>query len=160
MKRLSLVTVIVGLSAVLLAGCTRPEASGALAAVNADRATIAAAPLGQDYTLAAKAQSWAQHLTDTSGGNCSMATLSHSDLRDGAPAGWRMLGENVGCRIAPGDVASSVAPLQASFMASPGHRANIMNASYNAGGMGLASAPAAVGNGWIVVYEAQEFAQL
>jgi serralysin len=160
MKRLSSALFVVGLSALLLVGCTRPEESSALAAINADRATIAAQPLRHDLALEIKAQNWAQHLLDRSGGTCSLGTLSHSDLRVGAPAGWRMLGENVGCRIAPGDLQSFVAPLQQSFMNSPGHRANIMNGNYNAGATGLAAGPAAIGNGWLVVYEAQEFAAL
>ena len=160
MKRLPSVTIVVGLAATLIVGCARPEESSALSAVNADRAAGGMQALGQDGTLVGKAQRWAQHLADASGGNCSMATLVHSDLRDGAPANWRMLGENVGCRIAPGDLQSFIGPLQVSFMNSPGHRDNIMNGSYNVGAVGLATAPAATGNGWMVVYEAQEFAAL
>jgi serralysin len=160
MRRLPLLTVVVGASAVLLAGCVRPEASDALAAINADRAGVGASSLTLDLPLSTKAQRWAQRLADGSGGTCTMTSLVHSNLADGAPVGWRSLGENVGCRIAPGDLPSFVAPLQASFMASPGHRANILNGNYNAGGTGLATAPAAVGNGWYVVYEAQEFASL
>jgi uncharacterized protein YkwD len=160
MKRLSLATMTLGLSALLLAGCMTGEESNALNAINADRATSGASGLVQDGALVVKAQDWARHLAGSSGGTCSGATLSHSDLRAGAPAGWRGLGENVGCRIAPGPVASHVGPLEASFMASPHHRDNIMNRAYNAGGVGLASVPAAIGNGWIVVYETQEFATL
>jgi uncharacterized protein YkwD len=160
MKRLSLATMTVGLSALLLAGCMTGDESNALNAVNADRATIGAGALVQDGALVTKAQNWARHLADSSGGTCSGATLSHSDLRDGAPAGWRALGENVGCRVAPGPIAAHVSPLEASFMASPHHRDNIMNRGYNAAGIGLASVPAAIGHGWIVVYETQEFATL
>ena len=160
MKRVAVLTCCIGLAAALLAGCMSPDESNALGVLNADRANGGLWPLGENADLVSKAQTWAQHLAASSGGQCSMATLVHSDLRAGAPAGWRGLGENVGCRIAPGDVASFVAPLQAAFMASPGHRANIMNGSYNAAGIGLATAPAAVGHGWVVVYEAQEFARL
>jgi uncharacterized protein YkwD len=160
MKRLSLATMTLGLSALLLAGCMTGEESNALNAINGDRATIGAGALVEDGALVAKAQDWARHLADGSGGTCSGATLSHSDLRAGAPAGWRGLGENVGCRIAPGPIASHVTPLEASFMASPHHRDNIMNRGYNTAGIGLASVPAAIGNGWIVVYETQEFATI
>jgi uncharacterized protein YkwD len=160
MKRSLKAVVSVGMCAAVLAGCMRPEENAALAAVNADRAAGGLHALAVDGALVSKAQRWARHLADRSGGTCSSATLKHSDLRDGAPAGWRGLGENVGCRVAPGDEASAVAPLQASFMASPGHRANIMNGTYTHAGIGLATTPAAVGRGWIVVYEAQEFARL
>lgn len=160
MKRLSLAAAAVGLVAALATGCQRPEEAGALAAINVDRAATGARPLTVHGALTTKAQSWAAHLAAVSGGRCSLAALSHSDLRAGAPPSWRMLGENVGCRTAPGSLQSFVAPLQASFMASPEHRANITNRTYNAAGVGLATAPAAGAPGWIVVYEAQEFAAL
>ena len=160
MKRITIITICAALGAALLAGCSTPDESGALNALNGDRAAGGLAPLGGNGPLVGKAQRWARHLADASGGQCSMETLVHSHLPDEAPPGWRRLGENVGCRIAPGDVASFVGPLQQAFMNSPKHRDNIMHGEYNVAGVGLATAPAAVGNGWIVVYEAQEFARL
>jgi uncharacterized protein YkwD len=160
MKRITLVSVTIALAATLLAGCMSADESDALNAINADRVAGGLGGVVENAALVTKAQQWARHLADASGGQCSMATLVHSDVKAGAPGGWRALGENIGCRIAPGDVRSFVGPLQVAFMASPGHRANIMNGSYNAGGAGLATAPAAVGHGWLVVYEAQEFARL
>ena len=160
MKRRSVALAGVGLSAMLLAACVSPEENSAVGAINWDRANNGVHWVGINGDLTNKAQSWADHLARSSGGNCSMATLQHSNLAVGAPGGWRMLGENVGCRIAPGDVASFVSPLQQSFMNSPGHRANILNGSFNVTGVGLAWAPASTNNGWYVVYETQEFAQL
>ena len=160
MKRIALISVSIALATTLLAGCMSADESDALIAINADRAAGGLGGLGEQAVLVTKAQNWARHLADASGGQCSMATLVHSDVRAGAPAGWRALGENIGCRIAPGDVRSFVGPLQVAFMGSIHHRENIMNGGFNAGGVGLATAPAAVGNGWLVVYEAQEFARL
>jgi uncharacterized protein YkwD len=145
---------------VLVTGCSRPTEMSALGAVNNDRAAGGLGTLANNGPLVVKAQKWAQELANTSGGRCSMETLRHSDLKDGAPGGWRLLGENVGCRIAPGDEASFVEPLEQAFMASEHHRENIMNGNFNHGGFGIATAPAATGNGWMVVYEAQEFARL
>jgi uncharacterized protein YkwD len=160
MKRTILIIAGVALAAVLMVGCSTPDESGGVNAINADRGGAGLAPLAQNTNLIAKAQKWARHLADVSGGQCSMATLVHSDLHDGAPQGWRRVGENVGCRIAPGDIPSFIGPLQQAFMNSEDHRKNIMHADYSHVGVGLASAPAAVGNGWVVVYEAQEFARL
>jgi uncharacterized protein YkwD len=160
MKRAMLLAAAVSLTAVAMAGCTTPDESSGVGAINADRVAGNLAPVAQNSGLILKAQNWAKHLAETSGGKCSMETLVHSVLSEGAPGGWRRLGENVGCRIAAGDAASSVGPLQKAFMESPGHRANIMNGEFTHVGVGMASVPAAVGNGWIAVYEAQEFARL
>jgi serralysin len=160
MKRLLTTMGVAGTAVLVLTSCMLPQEVSALDYINGDRSTQGAGALGQDGSLINKAQAWSAYLANNSGGQCSMATLVHSDLRSGAPANWRSLGENVGCRIAPGDLQSHVAPLQASFMASPGHRANIMNGNYNVGGVGFASVPAAVGGDWWVVYETQEFAQV
>jgi uncharacterized protein YkwD len=138
---------------------TSPDAgAAALAAINADRATGSLAPLASNGDLVKKAQQWSKHLADSSGGVCSMGTLVHSQLSDGAPAGWRALGENVGCRVSSGDLQSFVAPMQANFMASPGHRANIMSSTFNVGGAGFATV--SLGNGTMLVFETQVFAKL
>jgi uncharacterized protein YkwD len=157
MKRMSMLIAGLLLAAVAT-GCMVPEESTAFNAINADRAAYGVGALGEHGALVEKAQRWASQLAGASGGRCSMATLVHSDLRDGAPDGWRRLGENVGCRIAPGDMASHVAPLEAAFMASPHHKENILNGAFNKGGVGISGVPAAGNPGMIAIYEVQEFA--
>jgi len=97
--------------------------------------------LGWSATLILTAQAWSQHLAQA-------GALSHRNpLSDGAPAGWRKLGENVG-------YGSSVDVVQGAFMNSPGHRANILDRTFNNVGIGVT----VDGNGrrWVV----QEFATL
>jgi uncharacterized protein YkwD len=88
--------------------------------------------LALERQLTTKAQNWAQHLAQ-------QGYLSHSNLASGAPAGWRSLGENVG-------MGSSINGVHNAFMASSGHRANILG-NYNYVGTGYA-----VGHGrvWVV----------
>jgi|SRR3954451_246755 uncharacterized protein YkwD len=158
MKRMSLL--MAGLLLVAVAtGCMAPEESSALNAINGDRAANGMAGLGEHGDLINKAQAWAVHLATNSGGQCSMGTLVHSILQDGAPGGWQRLGENVGCRIAPGDYASQVAPLQAAFMASQHHRENILDGRFNKAGVGMAAVPSTSNPGMMAVYEVQEFAR-
>ena len=159
MKRMSMLMAGLLLAAVAT-GCMSGDAATAFEAMNADRAANGVGGLGEHGDLVAKAEGWAVYLANASGGRCSMETLVHSKLEVGAPDGWRNLGENVGCRIAGADVASSVAPLEAAFMASPGHRANILNGWFNKGGVGFATVPAADHPGWVAVYEVQEFARV
>jgi len=74
--------------------------------------------------LQAKAQAWAERLASEN-------TLYHSRLSDGISGCWRGLGENVG-------YGGSIAQIQASYMSSSGHRANIMNAGFNYAAVGVA----------------------
>ncbi len=144
----------------LATSCLSSAELAGLNAVNADRqANGPVAALTSDDALVAKARGLAVHLANASGGVCSSATLVHSDLTVGAPAGWRKLGENIACRSTATTAANEVAHLESQFMASAGHRANILNPAYNRGAIGLASVPAKSGSGSIV-FEAQEFAQL
>ena len=150
--------VAVALITLVLAGCMTADEANAFKLLNADRAANGAAPLAGNDAAQTKAQGWAQHLATASGGVCSQATLSHSNLTQGAPAGWRYLGENVACRTVTGSIANAVAPLQAQFMASSGHRANIVNTRFTHGGVGIAAVSTGT-NRW-VVFETQYFAQL
>ncbi len=148
--------VVVALATACLSGA---EQTG-LNAINADRqANGGVAALSSNDALQTKARNLAVHLADSSAGVCSSATLVHSDLTAGAPAGWRRLGENIACRWSSTSAANEVAHLEAQFMASSGHRANILDARFNRGAIGLASVPAQNGSGSIV-FEAQEFAQI
>ncbi len=58
--------------------------------------------------------------------------LSHNPNLGSITTGWQMLGENVG-------VGSSVSVVHDAFMASPGHKANIVNSDYTHVGVGVVS---------------------
>ena len=152
--------VVLALGALILTGCMDSSEKSAFTALNAARTSTSVKALASNTALVTKAQGWAQHLASTSGGQCTSATLSHSNLATGAPAGWQKLGENVACRTTNQGEASAIGPIQTQFMNSPGHRANILDPAYTYGGVGVASVPAAVGGNYIVVFETQEFARL
>jgi uncharacterized protein YkwD len=149
--------VAVAALALLLTSCMIPEETSAFNLVNRDRAANGVAPLSVHGHLVTKAQNWATYLASNSGGVCHGSKLKHSNLADGVPAGWRLLGENVGCTSGSGPWPGSVNTLQTQFMNSSGHRANIVNPAFNYAGVGLSmfyTGP----NTW-VVYETQVFAQ-
>ena len=147
---------LAGLCVLVLASCQTPEEASGMSAMNADRGANGQAGLGANLSLTMKAEQWASYLAQNSGDTCSGATLSHSALSNGAPQGWRKLGENVGCAIHGGDLQSFVGGLQTGFMNSPLHRANILDPAFNYGGVGMAQID--LGNGQMLVYEVQEFA--
>jgi uncharacterized protein YkwD len=159
MKRMSMLLAGLLLAAVAT-GCMSGEAADGFNAINADRAGNGVGTLGEHGDLVAKAEGWAAHLANASGGRCGLETLVHSNLKDGAPGGWQNLGENVGCRIATSDIASNVGPLEVAFMNSPHHRENILNGWFNKGGVAFAAVPAAGAPGMLAVYEVQEFARV
>lgn len=96
------------------------------AGANSERHVRGLGALQVDDELTAKAQAWAQHMAATQ-------TLGHSRLTDGVSSGsWRVLGENVG----RGD---SLQLVHDAFMASPSHRATILDRRYSAFGIGVAT---------------------
>ena len=110
-----------------------------LAATNAERTSRGLKALAPSSCAAGFAQSWSAHLA-------SVGSLSHQRLLpvlDGC--GGRTAGENV----AYGNVTPE--ELVAMWMGSPGHRANILNASYT--GMGVGQTTTATGR----VYGVQVF---
>lgn len=111
-----LVAVLLGST---LVGCesTKSDRAAVINMVNATRTAHGLKPLAENYTLDLKADAWAQKLRDE-------CDLSHSRLSDGAPKGWRKLGENVGYG---GDIAA----VHNAYLNSSGHRANILDSSYN-----------------------------
>ena len=109
--------------ALLLSACS-PEQLDAFQRVNYDRAANGLGGLNPQESLMNKAQMWADHLA-------SIGTLQHSSVADGCDPGWWMLGENVGS-------GPSVEAVEAAFMNSPGHRANILNPEFNWAGAGVA----------------------
>lgn len=117
-----------------LVGCT-PEQSATFDRINQIRTSQGLATLLPSPHAMAKAQAWADHLA-------TIGRLEHSDLWDGMPDGGRAIGENVG---AGGDLAS----IYAAFLASPRHRANLLDPRWNWVGTGVATAP----NGTIYVVQ-------
>jgi uncharacterized protein YkwD len=130
----------------------------AVTLLNRDRVANSRAALLTNEAAITKAQGWARHLANGSGGQCNTNTLYHSNLSAGAPAGWKRLGENVACRTWQGSVASIVPVLQADLMNSPGHKANILNSNFTHVGIGIAAVSTGT-NRW-TVFETQYFVQL
>ncbi len=102
--------------------------AGFLSSLNSQRAAGGLGPLALNGSMTAAADGWA----------LSMATgsfLAHAgDIISGTPSGWTKVGENVGR-------GQSVTSLTSAFMNSPGHRANIMDASYTHIGIAVYTHP-------------------
>jgi hypothetical protein len=111
--------------ALVCIGCS-PEQIAAADAANASRQAEGLPALVMSPALSEKAQAWAVELARRQ-------SLSHSVLTDDAPEGWLKLGENVGR-------GPSIEAIQDGFMASPAHRANVLDPSFNWIGTGVATA--------------------
>jgi uncharacterized protein YkwD len=118
--------VAVALAAVLLiSSCaTGSEQREGFDLVNGDRSSNGVPTVMQDAMLQNKAQAWAERLAGEN-------RLAHSTLTDGLSGCWRGVGENVG-------YGGSVAEIERNYMASPGHRANILNRNFNRAAVGVA----------------------
>jgi hypothetical protein len=98
-------------------GYSGADASQFVADINALRAAHGAGPLVVNSTLVSMASAWSAHLA-------AAGSLSHNPgLASEAPAGWRLLGENVG-------VGANVPSLQQAFTNSPEHYANMVNPAF------------------------------
>lgn len=126
----------------LLTGCLTTEQASVRDAMNADRQANGLPALAVQADAQAKAQAWAERIAAD-------GRLSHSNLSEGIGVRWCRLGENVG-------YGSSVQSVQNAYMASSGHRGNILNASWN--GVGVGHAVGKV-NGRDVVFTVQFFIQ-
>lgn len=104
------------------------EAAQLLALLNGERADHGLAPLRLQGALDAGAQAHARTMA-------AEGRLFHTSMVDSAPAGWRNLGENVGR-------AGDARALHDALMASPTHRANVLDPSYDYVGIGVAAAGA------------------
>jgi hypothetical protein len=93
-------------------------------ATNSARISAGLPALTINAQLTAVAQAWANHLA-------AAGALSHNPQLRTQVTDWNVLGENVG-------VAGDIPTVQAAFMASAPHKANILNTSYTQ--MGVASA--------------------
>jgi hypothetical protein len=125
-RRLSMVLVVVlaiiGLSA--SAGADSGSEQGFLSAINSERASQGLGSLKMDGGLQSHAR---KHTADMiAAGNIYHSTSS--ELKAAAGSGWSKLGENVGR-------GGSVSSLHDAFMASAGHKANILG-DYNYAGIG------------------------
>ena len=117
--------VVVGLGSSVLAqaapafadGYSSADASAFVADINALRVAHGVPALGVSPALVSMADGWSAHLA-------AAGSLSHNpSLAAQAPAGWRLLGENVG-------VGADVASLQAAFTASPEHYSNMVDSRF------------------------------
>ncbi len=123
-RRRSLRTAAVALVMVgVLAGCT-PEHVESFTLVNKERSAARLPALQANLEIGWKAQLWSEHMAKTQ-------RLEHSTLSDGVVSNWRRLGENVG-------VGPSIASVHKAFMASPGHKANIVDRGFQYFGVGVA----------------------
>lgn len=122
-RRVVVVAAIV-LALGLLTGClTRPQ-NVVLRELNVDRNAYGLRSLSIQEDAQRKAQAWAERLAREN-------RLYHSDLASGIRVRWCELGENVG-------YGPRVAAIQDAYMASPGHRANILSTKWNGVGVGYA----------------------
>jgi len=108
--------------------------------INASRAQNRLGLLAPNPILDLKADMWAQYLR----GICA---LKHSRLADGAPPGWRKLGENVG-------KGGTIPQIHEAYLRSPSHRANILDGSFTQ--VGTAAVWGNCG-GYRTVFTVQEF---
>ena len=93
--------------------------------VNVSRSDHGVHRIGGDSILDYKAQRWAEHLA-------SIGTLAHSKLSSGLDGlAWGAVAENVGR-------GSSIASVHESYMASAGHKANILDRRWDRVGTGHA----------------------
>lgn len=109
----------------LLTGCLRATQNQVLTELNSDRSALRLRTLPTQADAQRKAQAWAEKLAREN-------TLYHSTLSDGIKVKWCSLGENVG-------YGPNVPAIQDAYMASPGHRANIVNTKWNGVGVGYAT---------------------
>lgn len=140
-KRLALV-LAAPLLVLGLAACEpTPQQDAVRGHINQSRRAAGLPALGDDVTVRLKAQAWAEQLA-------AKGSLSHSDLSAGLDAvPWVSIGENVGS-------GSSIGQVHESYMASPRHRANILDRRWDRVGTGHAVG----GNGQ--VYTVQVFVDL
>lgn len=116
--------------------------SGVLNAMNRDRAANGLGALGWNNQLSGLGSGWAAHLAAANGG------LVHQNLTDVlySPGyeGYNTLGEN----LLVGPDSMSTDQMEAAWMASSGHRANILRGNFTTAGVGYAYANARI---WVAV---------
>ncbi len=108
----------------LLSGCLNPKQESVRAAMTRDRHAHNLQQLRVQAHAQRKAQAWAERLAHD-------GYLHHSHLPSGINVRWCSLGENVGS-------GPDVNAVERAYMASPGHRANILASRWNGVGVGYA----------------------
>ena len=121
-------------------------------ATNADRRAHGLRPLATSATLAKLARSHSLAMARKSsrryGGRCLAGALWHNDIAK-ASDHWVWLGQNVGCGAAGSDgLAAAVRQIQDAFLASSGHRRNILYRRANLFGVGTWIADGVI---WVTV---------
>jgi len=113
--------------------------SGVIDAMNGDRGASGLGALCGSSQLAGYAQSWANWMAQ----NQSLSHQSLGNVLAGTP--FSSVAENI--LVGPGGM--SVGEMEAAWMASPGHRENILNGAYSAAGVGIAYS--SDGRVWVAV---------
>jgi uncharacterized protein YkwD len=119
-----LLLLVASLVAMVVLGACTPEQNESNRLVNDARAAYGIPGLMIHGQMNDKAQAWAERMA-------AEGRIFHSDLVSGAPAGWTLLGENVG-------VGYSLQQIQDAYMNSAPHRANILDRRFTHVGYGVA----------------------
>ena len=140
-RLLLILPLVIGMLALPVPANAGPRTDAAFVrATNADRRANGLGSLATSATLAKLARSHSVAMARKSaqryGGHCSAGALWHNDISK-ASNHWVWLGQNVGCGSLGSDgLAASVQRIQDAFMASSGHRRNILYRKANLFGVG------------------------
>jgi uncharacterized protein YkwD len=140
-RLLVLFLLVVGMLALTVPASAGPRTDAAFVrATNADRRENGLKSLSTSATLAKLARSHSVAMARKSaaryGGRCDSRALWHNDISK-ASDHWVWLGQNVGCGSLGSDgLSASVRRIQNAFMASSGHRRNILYRKANLFGVG------------------------
>jgi uncharacterized protein YkwD len=140
-RLLVLFLLVVGMLALTVPANAGPRTDAAFVrATNADRRENGLKSLSTSATLAKLARSHSVAMARKSaaryGGRCDSRALWHNDISKSSNH-WVWLGQNVGCgSLGSGGLSASVNQIQNAFMASSGHRRNILYRKANLFGVG------------------------
>ena len=140
-RLLTLLLLAIGMLALAVPASAGPRTDAAFVrATNADRRAKGLQSMATSATLAKLARShsvaMARRSASRHGGRCDSRALWHNDISK-ASDHWVWLGQNVGCGSLGSDgLTASVRRVQNAFMASSGHRRNILYRKANLFGVG------------------------
>jgi uncharacterized protein YkwD len=140
-RLLTMLLLVIGMLALPVTANAGPRTDAAFVrATNADRRANHLTSLSTSATLAKLARSHSVAMARKSaqryGGRCDAGALWHNNISK-ASNHWVWLGQNVGCGSLGSDgLAAAVQRIQYAFMASPGHRRNILYRKANLFGVG------------------------